>query len=336
MKILLIGDTTGNPDEGMKKVSHRLKEYLNKIEDCEVFFASLIEAVKNREKFKEVDIIHFMGGPSWRTFMYSNLLKIIFNKRNLVSIISFIHPHKTFLFGISFYLFKPNAVIIQTQKWNNYVEKHIKNISKVPLAGIKCNKFYSVSKSEKSKLRNELGLPQNKIIVLHVGHLNEGRNLKVLNQLNNEEDIYPIVIVSSTVSPDQNLLNNLTENGVTVIREYIPQIDKYYKSADCYIFTTTDYNCAIQIPLSVIEALACQIPVITTKFEALPFYFPEHLPLLNYIDNFENLSSIIRHVYKNTDIIPDMKQNFAEEWDWGNTAKKLFKFYNTILIQKNE
>lgn len=335
MKVLLIGDTSGNPDEGMKNVSYRLKEYLNQIDNCDAYFVSLIEVIRNRKKFGDCDIINFMVGPSWRTFIYGYFLKSILNKR-IIIIISFIHPKWNLFAKLSLQVFKPNAVIIQTQKWRDKCEKYIKIISDIPLAGIKSEKFFPVSEVEKNKLKKELGLPLNKIILLHVGHLNEGRNLRVLSQFNNSKAIFPIVIVSSTVTPDYKLYNSLKSNGVTIKEGYIPQIENYYKAADCYVFTTVDSNYSIQIPLSVIEALACNVPVITTKYEALPFYLPEKNSLLTYVSSFENLEELIIDILKNRKNNGHSNQELIKSFDWKVISEKLFDFYAELIKGKYE
>ena len=61
--------------------------------------------------------------------------------------------------------------------------------------------------------------------------------------------------------------------GVRVISQYLP-IAEAYHLADGYIFPARDEVAAIGLPLSVLEALACNLPVVATPFGGLPEWLP--------------------------------------------------------------
>lgn len=331
MKVILIGDTSGNPDEGMKKVSYRLAESLNLFPDCEVFFVSFSDVLKKRLSYKDVNIIHFMGGPSWRTLIAGFVIRIVLNRSSLI-IISFIHPKWNVFSNLFLRVFKPNAVVVQTQKWFDITQKVVKKIRNIPLGGINTSKFHEITASEKYALKKELGLPLDKIIVLHVGHLNTGRNLTVLNQLKDADDIFPLVVGSSTVNTDVDLVGILKKHDVKVLSGYLPEVEKYYMAADCYIFPTINTNFAIQIPLSVLEAIACRIPVLSTRYEALPFFLKETPPLLNYVDSFEGLDKIVRKLHDDFKQIDSFEVIDLNRFEWENIAKELHEFYKNLLL----
>jgi len=54
---------------------------------------------------------------------------------------------------------------------------------------------------------------------------------------------------------------------------YIKKIEEIYQLSDCYIFPITFEGGGISILLSVLEAMACNLPVVTTKFGGLPAIF---------------------------------------------------------------
>jgi glycosyltransferase involved in cell wall biosynthesis len=58
--------------------------------------------------------------------------------------------------------------------------------------------------------------------------------------------------------------------GIIVIDEYIGEVHELYQASDCYVFPVSSSTGAVEIPLSVIEACACNLPVLTTRFGALP------------------------------------------------------------------
>ncbi len=87
-------------------------------------------------------------------------------------------------------------------------------------------------------VRRELGVPGDLPLVLHVGHLKRSRGLEA--------------------------------RGVRVVRRYLPDIERVYRAADVYVFPVEDPLGSIEVPLSVIEALASGLPVVSTPFGALP------------------------------------------------------------------
>ena len=331
MKILVIGDTSGNLDEGMKKVSYRICEKLNDLNDCDAVFASIKDVFWRRRLYRDIQIIHFMTGPSWRTFLYARVSKLLLAKSPLV-VVSFIHPAWSRLASISFTIFRPDAVIVQSDKWFTRVEGKVKFINRVPLAGINIKKFHSISDKEKVKLKAKLKLPLDKIIVLHVGHLNVGRNLSIFNQFEGSSYIYPLVIGSSTVPADQELVYSLNKSGVQIINEYIPKIEDYYMAADCYLFPTVDSSFAIQIPLSVLEALACNIPVISTRFEALPEYVAPDPPRLTYLNSFVDIEKKVRDIFieSSSNVNSEINSDISR-FDWPNIASEMYEYYQLIL-----
>ena len=72
-------------------------------------------------------------------------------------------------------------------------------------------------------------------------------------------------------------------------------IEEVYALSDCYVFPTPPMNKinSIEIPLSVLEAMACNLSVITTKFGALPKVFEEGDGLI-FVDDGEDGERAIR------------------------------------------
>lgn len=326
-KILLIGDTSGRPDEGMKKIANKLSCLLCSNNDINVAFVSVPESLRNPHSFGKVDIIHYMSGPSWRSFFYAYLLKRL-TGNNAKTIISFIHPHWSVPAGVFFRVFKPDAVIVQTEKWKRYCSNAGVLISDELLAGVDFKKFRPVSEEERMHIRSKLGLPTNKKILLHVGHLNLGRNLLPITRFRNDEDIFPVVVGSTTVRPHDKVVTALKQAGVKVIREYMENIEQLYQTADCYLFPTIDPRCCVQIPLSVLEALACGVHTVATRFEGLSHFLPDGFPGLTYIDDPAAICKIVRHAIY-SDVKPDPMR--LQEFSWDRIAVKISAFYQRLL-----
>jgi thymidylate kinase/glycosyltransferase involved in cell wall biosynthesis len=130
------------------------------------------------------------------------------------------------------------------------------------------------SKEGGDGMRAELGIGPQESLILHVGHLKPSRNLTVLARLA-EAGLGRVVMVASTSTEvDQHTRATLVEAGVTIVRKFLPNVEDYYRAADVYVFPVENELGSIEIPLSVVEAAACGVPVITTPFGALPEFFP--------------------------------------------------------------
>ena len=77
--------------------------------------------------------------------------------------------------------------------------------------------------------------------------------------------------MASTSTPaETDLVRDLSAAGVVVVREVLPDIQELYQLADCYVFPVEHELACAEVPLSVLEALACGLPVVSTPFGGLP------------------------------------------------------------------
>ena len=332
MKILLIGDPTGNADEGMKKIGHKLCSFLGAIPKTNVQFVSVNEVLLKTNSFSKPEIIHYVAGPSWRTFVYAHLLKMRVGNKGTKTVVSFIHPNWSFLASLTIRLFRPDAVVVQSNSWKSYCSHLNLKLYDQPMIGVDLTRFHRISKVKKQRIRSELGLPATKIVVLHVGHLNLGRNLNHLTSLV-EKDMLPVVIGSTTVHPDLELVKTLEAAGVMVICRYLENIEKFYQAADCYVFSTISPRFCVQIPLSILEAMACGLPVVSTRFEGLPLVFPEGYPGITYVDDLRILPAKVRHALS---FSGRPESETLECFSWANIAQKLLEFYFKIIRDGKE
>jgi glycosyltransferase involved in cell wall biosynthesis len=135
--------------------------------------------------------------------------------------------------------------------------------------GVDCDWFRPPQLDERARSRVALGIQPAERVVLHVGHLQAGRNLGVLAELTNAGHVV-MLVVSPRFPPDPSMAAELRASGVRLVTDKLPDIRMAYWAADSYVFPTIELNAAVGVPLSVLEALACGVPVVTTPFDGLP------------------------------------------------------------------
>jgi glycosyltransferase involved in cell wall biosynthesis len=222
----------------------------------------------------------------------------------------------------SFYRWLPfgkriDAVFVHSSASMNALSKVGFSSYCLPLA-VDLEKFNSVSQSQKEILRLKYGVPIDAKIALHVGHLNIRRNIDTLIPLA-ELGYFVIVVGSTSTSHDDELKQSLARPGVRVFSDYIENVEELYQLADCYVFPVKNSTSAIEIPLSVLEAMACNLPVVTTRFGGLPELFSEASGLY-YLDDDEDLVSAINFAMQ--DSLINTRQMVAK-YSWRSIASQL-------------
>ena len=134
--------------------------------------------------------------------------------------------------------------------------------------GVDLERFRPARPGEKASLRRERGVPEDAHVYLHVGHLSPNRNVGLLARLAAEPGAHVIVIGSTSTPEDARVRGELEAAGVRVIREFVP-VDEFYRLADGYVFPVFHAEGSVEIPLSVLEALASGVPVLARPFGGL-------------------------------------------------------------------
>ncbi len=201
-------------------------------------------------------------------------------------------------------------------------EKNIKSVL-IPLL-TDLSKFKPLEiKEEKIKLREKYKLPLDAFVISHMGHLNEGRNLRTLIPVQKSGNQIVIVVSSSTpldAVEISNLKSSLENEGVIIINEYIDAIEEVYQLSDLYVFPVVDENSSIGMPLSVLEARACGTPVLTTDYGSLKEYLA---------DDYNGIFYATPSDFNKT--VDDIKKNNKTEYIKTDVNKLNEHFYNSIF-----
>ena len=212
-------------------------------------------------------------------------------------------------------LLVPDGIFVQSPRGAEEL-RHIPCPVHFLPSGVDTSRFVPVEEARKSDLRRKLSIDDGLFIVLHVGHINRGRNVQALESVARLGNVQVILVGSTSTPHDEDLARQLMRSGVRLIREFVPHIEEIYQLADAYIFPVVSEDAAIGVPLSVLEAMACNLPVITTPFGGLPRMFQKGNGFV-YFDGENDLPKLIEDVRR---LQRSSTRRMVEPYDWKNVA----------------
>jgi len=190
--------------------------------------------------------------------------------------------------------------------------------AEVIFTGIDTNRF--IPSKNKSKLRTKYNIPEEKTIVLHVGHIKESRNLELLIDINRKFDSCQVVVVGSTATEqDHNLMAKCNKAGVIVINTTISDIQELYGLSDIYCFPVLNDSGAMETPLSVLEAMSTNLPVITTPFGQLPELFEQDDHFV-YVNSSNDISE---EIINRLSLNESDNRHKVKHFTWGGTTERI-------------
>ena len=200
-------------------------------------------------------------------------------------------------------------------------------------AAVDTSSFVPAAVDKKQQLREKFGLPVDKPVILHVGHMKYKRNVDKL--LSVDEKYHVVLAVSTTTAAfkDADLEEKLREKAnITVIDSYIPHIEELYQASDLYLFPVVAERACIDVPLSAFEAAACNLPVLATPYGELQ----EMLGKEGFypIESFEpaELNAAIENALACT---ADVRKNILG-YDWEEGVDALLKLFDQENPRRKE
>ncbi len=331
MKICLIGEFRSTPDEGYTNVATNLARELAKHHEViklnpwhpltADFWSSIVKSCPN--------IIHYLTAPS--IFSFWILRALTLRWRNARTIMSALHPdglslQRNFAFRKSILTVKPDLVLTHSKEMEEmfssfgYKTGFIAN-------GVDIQRFQPPSPQSKKQLRKKYGIEEDKFIVLHVGHVKRDRNVQMLCRLQHQHRQVLIIGSSYRRGGDEKLIRELRTYNCIVWLGYFPNIEEVYAMADCYLFPAQEGGCLL-LPLSVMEAMACNTPVVTTRFGALPDMFKEGEGFF-YADSDTAFLNILDSIRRG-----EVKVNTRQKvlpYTWENVTRELEEIYARVV-----
>lgn len=141
---------------------------------------------------------------------------------------------------------------------------HANNVEYVPGVGIDLTRFEHPEPT-KNNIRNELGIPQDAIVLLSIGELNKNKNhetaLKAFAEINNPNTYYIICGQGPLKEYLAGLATKLNISDKTFFLGYRSDILEIMKVSDIFIHPSFREG----LPVSLMEAMACGLPCIASR-----------------------------------------------------------------------
>jgi len=334
MNICLIGDFSKNLDEGYKNTSHYLARELEKrytLSRLDIkqlgkrgFWCKVITAKPH--------IVHTIAQPTLKSLIFTRLLMQVWPPAK--TIVSALRPEALFKNGevplskkIIIQLTKPDLMLVQSKLSETKFKSlgcTVANLSN----GVDFDRFRPVREKKKLELRQKYCIHPTQPVVLHVGHLTPERNLITLADLC-RNDIQVVIAGSQNNGAHSGLIKQLENFGFILFKGYQPQIEEIYMLSDCYVFPVSPGD-SLSMPLSVLEAMACNLPVVTTRFEGLENFNHEDAGF-TFIDQPEELHNGLLEVLQ-SDESPRTRE-MVQGYSWQAVASQLSSYYKDLITE---
>jgi glycosyltransferase involved in cell wall biosynthesis len=325
MRICVVGHYSGRMDNrgdlGVKQLGLEIARRLG--ERHETLEVDIREPLcwKQVRAFQP-QIIHFVLGPSMFGLLAARVLTLFCGSAK--SVVSAPNPSVSLRRMGTFV--RPDLVLIQSYESETMLSSMGCATIYLP-NGVDVDRFVPAPAWRKMELRAKYGINSDRFVVLHVGPVIRQRNVQFLTQLQQEGQ--QTVLVGRTSPLDRELCRLLQDAGCMVFTDRLEHIEEIYALSDCYIFPTPPTNRAasIEMPLSVLEAMSCNLPVITTRFGALPRAFDEGQGL-TFVDNEEDLVRAAQEAKSRSGV---RTRDKVAPCSWENILQQLDDVYQGLI-----
>jgi len=330
-------------DEGIARVAHEMVNRLAKHDEVLTLFSlgdvlekeGLIRVTTNRSgldlrlraeirRFRPDVILYISRGPAGLpSLFFARVLKWYGGSAEVVILAPQAKGLTSMLSRKCAPLLKPDLILATSRKDQRELVSLGCAAQFVPL-GVDIERFTPVTPSRKRELRRRYEFDEEELIVLHVGHIREGRNLRALEPIQDKGS--QLLIAGSTfVAHDSHLHDDLKTRGIRLLTGYNDHIEEIYQLADWYVFPTISEKACISQPLSVLEAMACNLPVVSTRFGGLPDLFPSEGGGLFYADSTSEIATKTEYLRDNLRHIHPRTREMVERYSWERSIQEILR-----------
>ena len=253
----------------------------NRVDYFNAFFKFISFFLYHRKDFQ---IVHLHGFTAKSILLV--FLSKLFHKKIIIKMSSIGHDDPLAMRNRGFFLHhffsKANAYVGVSKQFKSIYRDSDLPADRFRLIpnGVDTGKFFSITRKEKKRLREQLGLPLQLKMILFVGHFSIDKCPDVLIKTWKEyvADAYPDsgVVLIGTKDPvhyevDADVVKKVkrlakTYHGKRVFFvERTHEIEKYYQAADIFVMPSLREG----LPNAMLEAMSCELPVIVSELEGV-------------------------------------------------------------------
>lgn len=281
-------------DEGVRVVGDKVSESLATSLVVRRFELSFMRGIHEARRFRPNLCHFFLSYSDWKSAVIPWMIsRVLLRSKLCVSALQ-LRPSTSIRILLRF--FKPDLVIVQSPMAKDFFEK-LGVKSAIIFHGVDRHKFSPATDDERARLRDKYRVPGKDLVILHVGAINKARGALSMRKLVGR-DRTVIVVGRASTPQDSRIASALVQSGCIVINEYLPDIAEVYRMSDVYVFPTENPSSAIDLPLSVIEAVSSGCLAISTRFRGVPNWVVQtnlHRRVI-LVDDSHEISNIVKGI----------------------------------------
>ncbi len=227
-----------------------------------------------------------------------------------------------------------DAIITINREDYDYASKmHLRNnghVYQIKGVGVDENRFREMPEL-KTKVRDELNIPQNAFHIVSVGELNNNKNhravIEAISRLNDENVYYSICGEGEEKEKLLKLIDSLGLEDRVKLLGYRNDVEIILQSADCFVFPSIREG----FGMAAVEALSCGVPVICADNRGTREYMKNGINGLVFEKNcVSNYKKAISKLIKKPELLNKMRKNTREsilDLTLSNTYNQIEQIY---------
>jgi D-inositol-3-phosphate glycosyltransferase len=213
-----------------------------------------------------------------------------------------------------------DAVVVLNTSVHSWIQRYKNDVHRLP-NGVDFKLFHQPTEREKYDIRERYNIPLDKFVVLFVGRFVPKKGFDVLYRA--KDPSYLLVFVGGGIVPE----HIQSDTSVKIIGP-LPQeeLAMLYKASDVFILPSYGEG----FPLSIQEAMATGLPIITSKHNRLDQTLDT--PFINFIDITEvEIKAAIHKVHNDALLRKEMseysRKTAIEHYSWEKNTLNLLEIY---------
>lgn len=214
----------------------------------------------------------------------------------------------------------------------------------VPL-GVDLNLFKPASLEEKQRIREEIGIPKDKLVIgsFQKDGIGWGKGLepkwgkgpdtlvRVADELKKDQEIFLLLLGPARGYVKKELAKRRIPYRHIFLKNYL-EVPKYYRALDLYLVTSRVEGG----PKALLESMASGVPLVSTRVGMAPDIIKDgYNALLAEVDDVKMLSENALKIIKNKNLANQLANNgfnIIEDYSWERIAKEYYeKIYSKLL-----